>query len=103
LNIGDFLKELPGKKLDEKLFLLKYKPHEKSHLVIKDPSKCLLCEKKQCTHICPSKTYEWQEERILISHENCLECGSCRIVCDEFNNIDWQYPPGSFGVTYKYG
>jgi NAD-dependent dihydropyrimidine dehydrogenase PreA subunit len=33
---------------------------------------------------------------------NCIECGTCRIICP-FHNISWKYPAGGFGVSYRYG
>ncbi len=35
--------------------------------------------------------------------ENCLECGTCRVVC-LYDNFEWEYPRGGFGgVAYKFG
>ena len=31
------------------------------------------------------------------------ECGSCRIVCSEDTNIDWEYPRGGHGIVFKFG
>ncbi|MDP1925248.1 MAG: hypothetical protein Q8K57_10755 [Thiobacillus sp.] len=31
-----------------------------------------------------------------------LECGTCRIVCDEFNNVEWDYHRVGFGILYKF-
>lgn len=33
----------------------------------------------------------------------CLECRTCRIVCDAFRNVDLDYPRGGFGILYKFG
>lgn len=89
--------------IDEKLFKVKYVPDEESHLK-PDCELCKLCESKVCTYICPANVYEWDEENeiLAISHENCLECGACRIACEK-KCIEWQYPKGNKGVTYKQG
>ncbi|HNW25691.1 MAG TPA: 4Fe-4S dicluster domain-containing protein [Candidatus Gastranaerophilaceae bacterium] len=89
--------------IDDKLFKVKYVPDEESHLKA-DNKICLLCTSKVCTYICPAHVYEWDEEnkKLLIGHENCLECGACRIVCPS-KNIDWEYPKGIKGVTFKNG
>lgn len=89
--------------IDKKLYTLKYSPDEKSHL-IPDNTQCRLCESKNCTYICPAKVYEWNEEKqeIIVNYENCLECGACRIACEK-KCIDWQYPKGTKGVTFKQG
>jgi len=52
--------------------------------------------------VCPAGGYSYREdEGLSVAYENCLECGSCKIVC-EFDNIDWSYPPGGFGVVYRW-
>ena len=90
--------------IDKKLYTLKYIPDTESHLKITDKEKCRLCTSKNCTHICPAKVYEWNADtqEIIINYENCLECGACRIACEK-RVIDWQYPKGTKGVTFKQG
>ena len=46
--------------------------------------------------------YNKQNEKMIINYENCLECGACRIACEE-QCIDWNYPKGNKGVTFKQG
>ncbi len=89
--------------LDDKLFTVKFKPDGASHLK-PDMEKCKDCLSKICTTICPAKVYEWNETdgKLLVNFENCLECGACRIVC-EHKCIDWEYPRGTKGVTFKNG
>lgn len=89
--------------LDDKLFTIKYKPDELSHLK-PDIEKCKDCVSKVCTTICPAKVYEWndEDEKLTVNHENCLECGACRIACEQ-KCIDWEYPRGNKGVTFKNG
>lgn len=91
-------------KLEDKLFLDRFIVDEKeSHLKIISPEKCEQCEKKQCTYACPSGVYEWDGKQITVAYADCLECGTCRIVCSEFNNIEWNYPRGGFGISFKFG
>lgn len=89
--------------IDDKLFKVKYVPDEEAHLK-PDEKECLLCESKICTFICPANVYEWDEEnqKLMIGHENCLECGACRIACER-KCIAWKYPKGNKGVTFKQG
>ena len=88
--------------LEDKLFLDGFRPDEESHLVIIDPKSCATCERKPCTYICPSKCYRWEQEQLTVFYEGCLECGSCRISCPH-TNIEWRYPRGGFGVSFKFG
>lgn len=96
-------KEKSKSTIDDKLFKVKYVPGEESHLKA-DNKICLLCASKVCTYICPANVYEWDEEnkKLLIGYENCLECGACRIACPD-KNINWEYPKGTKGVTFKNG
>lgn len=90
--------------IEEKLSLIRFNPDGKEHphLKIIDERKCRDCKDKPCVNFCPAHTYEVEKEKLTISYENCLECGSCRIACPQ-KNIDWQYPRAGFGVTYRYG
>lgn len=89
--------------INEKLSTLKYNKDTESHLTI-DNDICLKCEKKFCTYICPADVYEWNEETksMTIRYENCLECGACKIACEQ-KNIEWKYPNAQYGVKYKNG
>lgn len=89
--------------LDDKLFTVKYKPDSESQLK-PDFEKCKTCTSKICTVICPAKVYEWEEneQKLTVNFENCLECGACRIACEK-NCIDWEYPRGNKGVTFRNG
>lgn len=89
--------------IDDKLFKVKYVPDEETHLK-PDAEQCLICESKVCTYICPAHVYEWDEEnkKLIVGHENCLECGACRIACAK-KCIKWEYPKGTKGVTFKNG
>jgi len=92
--------------LDEKLGMLTYKADTGNpHIKIKNDHVCLNeCNEKPCTIVCPANVYHWEEtqKKILVSYENCIECGACRMICP-FDNIDCHWPRGGFGVQYKYG
>ena len=89
--------------IDDKLFKVKYVPDDEPHIKA-DQSKCLACESKVCTYICPAHVYEWDEaqKKLMLGYENCLECGACRICCER-EALDWNYPKGTKGVTFKQG
>lgn len=90
-------------KVEEKLFLVRYKVDEDSHIRIRDQDICReRCDDKPCILVCPARVYEWIRGRMAIGYEGCLEDGSCRIVCP-FDNIEWRNPRGGFGVAYKFG
>lgn len=87
--------------IDDKLYLNRWKPDEKSHLEIIDESVCAeKCPGKDCTVFCPARVYEWRDGRIAVGYEGCLECGACRIACPH-QNIRWRYPRGGHGVQFR--
>lgn len=89
--------------LESKLSTIKYDCDTVSHLK-PDNEQCKLCSIKMCTRVCPAGVYEWLEDenRLLIKFENCLECGACRITCSK-KCLEWEYPKGTKGVTFKRG
>lgn len=89
--------------IDDKLFKVKCTPGSTCHLNV-NQEECKKCVSKICTFICPANVYEWDEEqqKLVVGFENCLECGACRIACEK-KAIDWQYPSGNSGVTFKQG
>jgi ferredoxin like protein len=93
--------------LEDKLYLVKFKPDEESHLVIKDMGVCAgKCsgQGRACTNFCPAGVYKWDEKNsaMIVNYEECFECGSCRVGCP-FGNIEWRYPRGGYGVQFRNG
>lgn len=90
--------------IEDRLFSIRYKADDHSHLGIQDQDICLNCPTRACTFFCPADVYSWQEDMHMmqVAYENCVECGTCRIGCSE-QNIKWAYPRGGFGITYKFG
>ena len=88
--------------IEDKLFLVKYKPDKNSHIEV-DQEKFKADKLKAVLIICPAKTYELNEEtgECMVAFENCLECGTCYVACGEY--VTWQYPRGGFGVQYRFG
>ena len=89
--------------IDDRLSKVKYVTDEESHLKV-NTEQCKNCKSKTCTFVCPANVYEWnkEEDKLIINYENCLECGACRIACGK-KCIEWHYPKGTCGVTYKFG
>jgi len=91
-------------RLEERLYADEYRPDKVSHLDIPDALRCRECPGRPCIPSCPAGTYRWSDEggSVVISFENCLECGTCRLVCP-YANISWRYPMGGLGICYRYG
>ena len=88
--------------LADNLYKGKYKTDDASHLKIKDQEVCAKCEDKPCIARCPAEVYELENGEILVAYENCVECGVCKIICP-YDNIEWEYPRGGYGVVWKFG
>ncbi|MBY5508191.1 MULTISPECIES: ferredoxin family protein [Rhizobium] len=91
-------------RIEDKLYQNRYlvdtgRPHitVRPHL---SPSPNLLA----LTQICPAKCYEVNEiGQVAIISDGCLECGTCRVLCEASGDIKWNYPRGGFGVLFKFG
>jgi ferredoxin like protein len=74
-----------------------YEPH-----IEVDEDECKRCESKICVYLCPAGCYTLFGEKVLVSYEGCLECGTCRVVCPR-SAVRWSYPKSGRGVHYRYG
>jgi ferredoxin like protein len=89
-------------KIEDKLFLNRYRVDEESHLKIRDGDLCRDCRDQPCLYLCPANVYRLEGDRITVHHEGCLECGSCRVGCPKLN-IEWRFPRGGYGISHKFG
>lgn len=94
-------------KVEEKLFQNRYRVDAgRPHIAIKDPEICPeRCATKPCVYCCPAGCYVLDGDigRVELTVDGCLECGTCRIICNEFRNIQWDYPRGGYGILFKFG
>ena len=92
-------------KVEDKLFQNRYRVDaDRPHISVKDVTVCTdLCTTRQCTVCCPAGCWSFDDGKIGLMTDGCLECGTCRIVCDEFKNVDWSYPRGGYGILFKFG
>ncbi len=92
--------------VEEKLFQNRYRVDSgRPHIEIVNPDLCREeCAGKECTFVCPAACYRaLNDGSVELVTDGCLECGSCRIICAEYNNIAWGHPRGGYGVAYKFG
>jgi ferredoxin like protein len=69
--------------IDDKLALNLFHVDKDPHIQI-DPEICRRCPHKLCTRVCPVENYTLDDDgNVVFSWEGCLECGTCRIVCDQ--------------------
>lgn len=76
-----------------------FKTDHESHIKI-DADKCRNCSDKPCLTVCPAGMFSLSGDgkEVIYSHEGCLECGTCYVVCP---HLEWNYPKGGFGVIYR--
>lgn len=87
--------------IDDLSQLTQFIVDEQPHIIV-DKEACRTCEHRACVLSCPAKCYTWNGETGVLSvvYENCLECGTCYVICDS-EAIDWSYPRGGCGVNYR--
>lgn len=97
--------ELSHLTIEDKLYRTRFETDEEfSHITVND-AVCRMCPDKPCLYVCPAGVYKSNpndRDLIVAQHENCLECGTCRVICVE-EGIQWQFPNGGMGVKYRYG
>ncbi|THF61450.1 ferredoxin family protein [Pseudothauera nasutitermitis] len=93
----------PRINVEEKLFQDRYRVDVgRPHIQVRDPQACKHCA-KPCAVCCPAGCWSVTEQGgIDLVVDGCLECGTCRLVCDH-DNVDWNYPRGGFGILFKFG
>jgi ferredoxin like protein len=87
--------------IEDKLAVNKYDIDEEVHITINEEI-CSRCENRGCVYACPADCFKLTDERVTFSFEGCLECGSCRLICDE-DAVSWTLPRAGFGICYQYG
>lgn len=76
---------------------------EQAHIVL-DKTICARCKEKPCLYVCPAVLYKLDKNgELKFDYVGCLECGTCRVMCKNKGIIKWEYPRGSFGVSFRCG
>lgn len=90
--------------LDRKLALDAFKTDSTSHILIRHEICRSRCTRRYCLYVCPAGLYRYDQQRdeIQVEYAGCLECGTCKLACDN-GAIEWSYPRGAYGVQYRYG
>lgn len=52
---------------------------------------------KKMVTLCPTRCYSIENDKAMIQHEGCIECGTCS------EETDWKHTRGEKGITYQYG
>ncbi len=75
--------------------------HHDAHIVV-DGDICRDCTTRRCVVACPANLFvPTSDGGILFNYEQCFECGTCYLVCNEEGAITWNYPEGGHGVVFR--
>lgn len=87
--------------LEEKMRTVRFKVDDEPHIKV-NPDACTVCSIQGCVFVCPANLFTpLADGRISFNYEECFECGACYIVCNQHHAIQWSYPRGGFGVTFR--
>ena len=78
----------------ERVARLEYDDDRQSHIQVVKPESEFM---KKMVTLCPTKCYSLENDKVVLQHEACIECGTCA------KETEWHHPRGEKGVVYKYG
>ncbi|QLK60448.1 ferredoxin family protein [Enterobacteriaceae bacterium Kacie_13] len=88
--------------LNDKLSKNLYQPESEPHIILADSAEQSAVE--VLLNACPAGLYRLNVQGdITFEAHGCLECGTCRILCDETTFARWRYPQAGCGVTFRFG
>lgn len=73
---------------------LNYSDDETPHIKVIKPASDFM---KKMVTLCPTKCYSIENDKVMIQHEGCIECGTCS------EETDWKHTRGEKGIAYQYG
>lgn len=88
----------------ELLSLNRFNVDEKEPHIVLNRDICNKCKEKPCLYVCPAVLYRLDgNAELTFDYAGCLECGTCRVMCKDKGISKWNYPRGTFGVTFRQG
>ncbi len=104
VKIEDYAKKRPASNSEKvniqtKINTVLFQVDRESHIKLNEMA-CAVCKEKPCLNACPAGMFSLSADgkEVIYSHEGCLECGTCYVICDKLN---WEYPKGGYGVIYR--
>ena len=89
----------PDLSFESRMGSVEFRVHETPHITV-DDRKCVDCSVRGCITACPANLFvPTADGGILFNYEQCFECGTCYLVCNEEGAITWTYPEGGHGVV----
>lgn len=92
--------DYPEISFEDRMATVEFRVHERAHIVVDDRI-CADCTLRGCITACPANLFvPMANGGILFNYEQCFECGTCYLVCNEEGAITWTYPEGGHGVVF---
>ncbi|MGB6057733.1 MAG: 4Fe-4S dicluster domain-containing protein, partial [Microthrixaceae bacterium] len=77
------MKRYPDLSFEARMDTVEFRVHERAHIVV-DDRKCVDCSVRGCITACPANLFvPTADGGILFNYEQCFECGTCYMVCNE--------------------
>ena len=88
--------------LEEKMGTVRFKVDGEPHIKVNGEVCREKCTLHHCLYVCPAYLFVLLDDgNILFNYEQCFECGSCYVACNQEGAIEWSYPRGGYGVTFR--
>ena len=92
-----------GISFEDRMATVDFRVGERAHITV-DSDVCRSCTTRACVTACPADLFApTSDGGILFNYEECFECGTCYMVCNEEGAITWTYPDGGHGVVFHHG
>lgn len=86
---------------EDRMETVDFRVGETAHIEV-DSEVCRSCTTRSCVSACPANLFvPTTDGGILFNYEECFECGTCYMICNNEGAITWAYPEGGHGVVYK--
>jgi ferredoxin like protein len=90
----------PPVSFEDRMGTVQFEVHPDAHITIDDDT-CRGCSTRNCVVACPANLFvPTSDGGILFNYENCFECGTCYMVCNN-GSVHWSYPEGGHGVVFR--
>ncbi len=91
----------PEISFQDRMDTVRFDVHERAHITV-DGRTCEGCSTQACVVACPANLFvPTSDGGIVFNYEQCFECGTCYLVCNEEGAITWTYPDGGHGVVFR--
>ncbi|MEZ5321832.1 MAG: 4Fe-4S dicluster domain-containing protein [Microthrixaceae bacterium] len=86
---------------ERRMDTVEFRVGERAHITV-DGDTCRGCTTRACVVACPANLFvPTADGGILFNYEQCFECGTCYMVCNDEGAITWTYPDGGQGVVFR--